>query len=257
MRHPSDVDSHNSSAKVQGVNATSKGLVKATFGAAIAAGAILTLVWLPAEYGIDPTGAGHVLGLTEMGLIKEQLHAEADADAANNLSAAANQADQADANLNKKLDDIQAQLSMITAKLETSSPTDTVQATAIPAPETQTDTPADTQTDSVPPPPDAWRDEFEYTLAPGEGIEIKLVMNQGAVAEYDWSANGAVLNYDTHGDGSGENISYEKGRSVPEQAGRLTAAFTGNHGWFWRNRTDEDVVLGLRTRGDYQGLVLP
>ena len=102
-----------------------------------------------------------------------------------------------------------------------------------------------------------WLDELNYTLEPGEGIEIKLVMEEGAVAEFEWTANGAVVNHDTHGDGSGESISYEKGRSVPEQAGTLTAAFTGNHGWFWRNRTDDDVVLTLRTRGNYTGMVLP
>ena len=35
---------------------------------------------LPAEYGIDPTGAGQVLGLTEMGEIKQELADEAEAD---------------------------------------------------------------------------------------------------------------------------------------------------------------------------------
>jgi hypothetical protein len=53
-----------SSSHVQAVNATSGGLIKATLGAAVVAGAILTFVWLPAEHGIDPTGVGHVLGLT-------------------------------------------------------------------------------------------------------------------------------------------------------------------------------------------------
>lgn len=41
-------------------------LAKATAGAAIAAVAIVTLFVLPAEYGIDPTGAGSALGLTGM-----------------------------------------------------------------------------------------------------------------------------------------------------------------------------------------------
>lgn len=41
-------------------------LAKATAGAVLAAGAILTLFVLPAEMGIDPTGAGHALGLTAM-----------------------------------------------------------------------------------------------------------------------------------------------------------------------------------------------
>lgn len=38
-------------------------------------------VYLPAERGQDPTGIGAVLGLTEMGEIKQQLRAEAEADA--------------------------------------------------------------------------------------------------------------------------------------------------------------------------------
>lgn len=42
------------------------GLAKATLGAGIAAAAILTLFVLPAEYNIDPTGAGAALGLKGM-----------------------------------------------------------------------------------------------------------------------------------------------------------------------------------------------
>lgn len=38
-------------------------------------------VYMPAELGQDPTGIGTVLGLTEMGEIKQQLKAEAEADA--------------------------------------------------------------------------------------------------------------------------------------------------------------------------------
>ncbi len=36
-----------------------------------------------------------------------------------------------------------------------------------------------------------------------------------------------VVNFDQHGDGSGEEISYEQGRAVPEKTGELVAAFTG------------------------------
>lgn len=55
----------------------------------------------------------------------------------------------------------------------------------------------------------------------------------------------------THGDSVGRSISYEKGRAVASDDGDLVAAFTGNHGWFWRNRGEADVNLVLRTRGDY------
>jgi hypothetical protein len=42
---------------------SSADLVRATIGAALAAAALLVVVVLPAEYGIDPTGIGPVLGL--------------------------------------------------------------------------------------------------------------------------------------------------------------------------------------------------
>jgi hypothetical protein len=55
-------------------------LLRSTVIAAFSAVAILVTVVLPAEYGIDPTGAGRLLGLTEMGEIKTQLAEEAEMD---------------------------------------------------------------------------------------------------------------------------------------------------------------------------------
>ena len=45
-------------------------LNRATAIAFAVAGALLVTVVLPAEYGIDPTGSGRLLGLTEMGQMK-------------------------------------------------------------------------------------------------------------------------------------------------------------------------------------------
>ena len=55
-------------------------LFRSSIIAGIGAVAILVTIYLPAEYAIDPTGAGRVLGLTEMGEIKVQLAEEAEAD---------------------------------------------------------------------------------------------------------------------------------------------------------------------------------
>ena len=55
-------------------------LIRSTIIAAVSAVAILVTVVLPAEYGIDPTGVGRVLGLAEMGDIKRQLAEEAEQD---------------------------------------------------------------------------------------------------------------------------------------------------------------------------------
>lgn len=56
---------------------TTRQLIRSTIIAAAIAAALLTAVVLPAEYGIDPTGIGNVLGLTEMGRIKASLAKEA------------------------------------------------------------------------------------------------------------------------------------------------------------------------------------
>ncbi|MEC7668209.1 MAG: transmembrane anchor protein, partial [Pseudomonadota bacterium] len=56
-------------------------LRRSSIVAGIGAVAIGVMVYMPAELGKDPTGVGTLLGLTEMGEIKQQLAAEAAADA--------------------------------------------------------------------------------------------------------------------------------------------------------------------------------
>lgn len=257
------------SAAVQSVPATPGGLIRSTLFAAVAAGAILVLFWLPAEYGIDPTGVGALTGLTEMGEIKGQLAAEAKADAqamatlaapAAAASGAALAAGPADAL--KRLDRIDAQLAAIAAVIGTPpsllEPPVELPAAAATVPEA-TALPASDAVDAAvaAAPAPEWRDEVSYTLNPGEGVEVKLAMQEGQVARFAWTANGGVVNFDLHGDGGGQNKSYEQGRAVPEETGELTAAFTGNHGWFWRNRTEAPVTVTLRTGGEYLEIRAP
>jgi hypothetical protein len=246
--------------RVRGVEITPRGLIRATIGSLAAAGAILTLFWLPAEYGIDPTGLGRVTGLTQMGEIKQQLYAEAAAEDAAEAAAAALPATPpgpapADPEVLARLAAIEAQLAAMAEVIGVAPVPAPSSAQALTAPAPAESQPA--AATSGPAEISAWRDEVSYTLAPSEGIEIKLVMEEGAVARFEWTANGAVVNYDTHGDGSGQKTSYEQGRGVSDQAGELVAAFTGNHGWFWRNRTDAPVVLTLRTEGEYSAIKLP
>ena len=106
------------------------------------------------------------------------------------------------------------------------------------------------QTASAP----AWTEEIRVPLKPGQGGEIKLVMKKGAKAEFSWLAEGGRANYDLHGDGSGNNISYKKGRGVTGEDGTLEAAFEGNHGWFWRNRDKQPITIILKVRGDYSDI---
>jgi hypothetical protein len=204
---------------------SSQQLLRSTLIAAASAAVLLVTVVLPAEYGIDPTGLGSVLRLTEMGRIKTQLAAEATSDASANTRPTAAAPAPAPA-------PAQAPAAATDGARKDEAP-----AAAVPSRAAA-----------------QWKDEQRFALAPGQGLEIKLLMQQGARAEYAWVVSGGVVNYDTHGDGSGRSISYAKGRGVPGDDGVLTAAFTGNHGWFWRNRGKADVEVVLRTRGEYSEL---
>lgn len=46
---------------------TTKQLIRSTLLALVGASLLLITVVLPAEYAIDPTGVGRVIGLTDMG----------------------------------------------------------------------------------------------------------------------------------------------------------------------------------------------
>ncbi|ESZ23408.1 hypothetical protein [Mesorhizobium sp. L2C084A000] len=197
---------------------TSRQLLRSTVIAIIAAAAILVTIVLPAEYAIDPTGIGRALNLTEMGEIKTQLADEAERDRA--------ASQQGEAPAPAAPDQESSLLGRVFAELVIGS------AAAQSAPAGRAD-------------------EISVTLKPGEGAEVKLAMAIGAKAVYSWTANGAAVNFDMHGDGGGKTISYEKGRAVAESSGVLEAAFDGNHGWFWRNRTDAEVTVTLKTDGAY------
>ena len=195
---------------------TARQLWRSTALAAGAAALILVTVVWPSEYGIDPTGIGGVLGLAEMGEIKAQLAEEAEADRL-----------------------------MLEGQVEPQSSLqpgllDVIFGAIVGSAHAQ-----DAPVASV------WKDEITFALEPGQGIEIKLVMEEGSVVPFEWAVKGGEVNFDLHGDGSGNEISYEKGRAVAQAAGELTAAFTGNHGWFWRNRGDAPVSVTLRVAGAY------
>ena len=207
---------YNSDTPTRAELPTSAQLLKSTIIAIVAAIAILVAIVLPSEYGIDPIGVGGALGLTEMGEIKTQLAEEAEADRIRDQQNAVPAAPAALQQGSSLLDRIFAEFLVGSAQAQ-----------------------------------EMRSDEMSVTLASGEGAEIKLVMVKGAQANYAWTANGAVVNFDTHGDGGGENISYEKGRGVAEDEGVLEAAFDGTHGWFWRNRTDAPVTVTLKTSGAY------
>ena len=183
-------------------------LIRSTAIAAASAVAIRVTVVLPAEYNIDPTGIGGVLGLAEMGEIKTQLAEEAEAD---------------------RLMELEAE--------EQSSLMNDIFGLFVGAAHAQE--------------AEVWRDEITFTLAPGDSAEWKLVMEEGQTVEYRMLVEGGRVNFDMHGHGGGNSITYEKGRGSTGDEGEIVAAFDGEHGWFWRNRDSELATVTVQVRGEY------
>ncbi|MFZ3194179.1 MAG: transmembrane anchor protein [Moraxellaceae bacterium] len=98
--------------------------------------------------------------------------------------------------------------------------------------------------------------EMRVTLEPNQATEIKLSMPKATVVQYRWVTEGGGLNFDTHGDivNAPKDFyhGYGKGVNQTEDAGQLTAAFDGKHGWFWRNRGKQAVTVTLTTKGAYE-----
>lgn len=184
-------------------------LRRSTMIAGIGAVAIGLMVYLPAEYGTDPTGVGSILGLTEMGEIKQQLAAEAAADEA------------------------------LHGGDESSSLMNDIFGLFVSAAHAQ----------------EAWQDEITFTLAPGEFTEIKATMEEGVTLTYAWVATGGRVNFDLHAHAGGDAVTYEKGRGQTSGEGSFETPFSGDHGWFWRNRDDEDITVTLQLNGDYSEIV--
>ncbi|RAU18626.1 hypothetical protein DN062_07620 [Nitrincola tibetensis] len=221
---------------------TTQKLIRSTFIALITALVILVTVILPSEYAVDPTGVGRWLGLTEMGEIKQQLAAEAEADARYLAQ------ENTDKTMSFDVADAQTELNVVEEVA-----VEEIAAEPIVTPSVMKSSAENVQSEVILEEEAlVWRDTVEIILTPGQGTEIKLVMAEGSTARFSWDGVEGPLNYDTHGDGGGRSISYEKGRGVQHDEGELTAAFTGNHGWFFRNRTSENVTLILRTAGNYE-----
>ena len=181
------------------------------------------------------------MGLTQMGELKQQLYAEAaEEDAVLAAQAAAERVSTGPA-LIARLDRLETQLASITTVLgiapvpaltaEAAAPSEVIappaEAAASPEEAPAPVVVAPTLEPALP----EWRDDVSYTLAPTEAIVITLVMTEGARAAFEWTANGSILNHDTHGDGGDQRITYDQGRGVPGQSRELVAAFDGNHGW--------------------------
>jgi hypothetical protein len=163
-------------------------LIKATIVAVFIAVIIFLTVVLPAEYGIDPTGAGKALGLT---VLSESVAPEI----------------------------VQTQISVYELQ----------------------------------------ENEAIIVVPANKGVEYKFTMEKHANLTYEWSSEGTILHFDFHGEPKGDTTGYFESYTLADSSqmkGSMTVPFDGVHGWYWKNNTDKDVTVNLKTKGHYEVLGL-
>jgi hypothetical protein len=190
-----------------------KSVAMATLAALVVAGIVLVVAVLPAEYGTDPLGAGRLLGLIQLN--------EAEGAAAPVVDAA------------------QA---------------------ARPAPGMKK---GEIRT---PPALTRWNtdqggglykvDSKEFEIGPRQGMEFKYRMEKGAGLVYVWDSP-VKVRFEFHGEpdgkakGTSESYAIDEAEGVDRGSGNFVAPFTGIHGWYWENPTDQTITVRLTSAGFY------
>ena len=97
------------------------------------------------------------------------------------------------------------------------------------------------------------QESFTIPIGAREEIEYKIGMVEGAVVLFSWSTNGSTLYSDFHAepynDLEHEPIRYAEREGVASGYGAIKAPFSGFHGWYWRNDSDEPVKVTLEVTG--------
>lgn len=193
-------------------------LLTSVIVAVVVAAVVLTIAVLPAEYGIDPTGIGTRLGLTQMSQKSESIQLS------DNLGG------------NENID--KAQIPDVGEPLPLPNPAVYQGHSEPPKSETVTITlPAFGET------------EVKTALVVNQVVLYSWQTDKGLVyVDYhghspDWTNKEAFVRYQEAKDG------------IVGASGSLVAPFTGEHGWYWVNLNDFPVVITLKVSGYYDKIV--
>ena len=104
----------------------------------------------------------------------------------------------------------------------------------------------------------AWKTEtYEIPLAAGMALEHMLRLNEGDMIVYNWTVEmdePGLLTAEFHGhtertgDEPGTVMFYTQHKNGKE-GGTLRAPFTGVHGWYLNNESEQDIVVRLEVAG--------
>lgn len=196
-----------------------KQILTATFAALVLGAFLFVAAVLPAEYGSDPLGTGKLFGFSRL------YQAEALADVA-----------------------------MIEAGDPKAFPVlkkeDLGSDPEVPMPkEAQNPPPASQYAER--------QDSLTVRVPAGKGIEYKVKVLKFGSLKYEWTTDQGVLYSDFHGEVKEATppkeeffLSYTIAYSN-NLIGTFLAPYEGRHGWYFKNRTEKDIVVSLRLSGQY------
>lgn len=191
---------------------STKRLIKSTVMAVLVAILLLLVAILPAEYGIDPTGVGKILGLTKMGEIKVVFAQEVVASHTGES------------------------IPLNTPVVPPAEPIAKISYPELAKPEA---TPLSHEMKVKLAPNEGT--EIKVVMVEGDKVDYSW-WTDGGRANFDVHGDSKKLNINYH--------NYSKG-SEEKSKGVIEAAFDGSHGWFWRNRTTKAMTIILKTSGEY------
>jgi hypothetical protein len=186
------------------------------FGSIIVVGAVM-----PAEYGIDPTGLGKLIGF-------DKLYQPVEKNTVATLPGTATQS------------------AIKVLKLEGGGSEPEVlkpEEANYPAPEKQ----YVEREDSV-----------EINLKAFKGLEYKVEMLKYGKLKYEWITSSGIVYADCHGDVKQANppkdIYYESYAIAysNNMIGNVTVPYEGRHGWWFKNMTGQDITVKIKLKGQYQ-----
>ena len=198
-----------------------KKIIEATIISMIIGFVLLLTAVLPAEFGMDPTGAGKLFGFSRL-YIPEDGNTGTEGSGKMTL----------------------AGLPLI--KMEKAG-----SGTEVPIP-SEANNPAPAIQLAL------REDSIEVIVPAGKGIEYKVYMLKHGQMKYEWSTNNTVLYFDFHGDVKQEDATkavYFESYTIANSnnmVGTFLSPYEGKHGWFFRNKSNEDVKVTLRLKGEYQ-----
>ncbi|MBV6323756.1 hypothetical protein [Duganella violaceipulchra] len=195
--------------------APKKELLRGVLIATGVAGLLLVTTVLPAEYGIDPTGAGKALGLT-------QLHRPASPVAA--VAPAVPDLQGATKGSTVPAKDEVRQMTIASAQ-ETAYRTDVMEIVL---------------------PPNKGL-EVKTHLAKGATLIYSWKTKNGEMVNQDFHGEPVDA-------GKDEFESFILSKGISESRGSLIAPFTGVHGWYWKNLSGEPVTIVLQASGFYSDI---